>query len=74
MNNSYIVKHRMREATKSMGTVMKQSHTIVEKWPFRMKLQPGQPVTQAEFDQCLAIGVTGKERYIEWKRIQHVAN
>ncbi|KAL7652452.1 hypothetical protein ACMYSQ_009737 [Aspergillus niger] len=70
----YIVKHRMREAAKSMGTVMKQSHTIVEKWPFRMKLQPGQPVTQAEFDQCLAIGVTGKERYIEWKRIQHVAN
>ncbi|RDH38175.1 hypothetical protein BDQ94DRAFT_166380 [Aspergillus welwitschiae] len=39
----YIVKHRMREAAKSMGTVMKQSHTIVEKWPFRMKLLPGQP-------------------------------
>jgi hypothetical protein len=48
---------------------MKDNHTVIEKWPFRLKLQPGQPGAQEEFDRLMSGGMTGKERYIEWKRI-----
>ncbi|KAH6635040.1 hypothetical protein B0J18DRAFT_417793 [Chaetomium sp. MPI-SDFR-AT-0129] len=45
-----------------------QKHTIIEAWPYRLKLQPGQPGAQAEFDRRLAGGMSGKERYVEWSR------
>jgi hypothetical protein len=48
---------------------VKEKHTVIEKWPFRLKLQPGQPGAQEEFDRLLAGGVAGKERYVEWKKI-----
>jgi hypothetical protein len=48
---------------------VKEKHTIVEQWPFRLKLRPGQPGAQQEFDRLLAGGVSGKERYVEWKRV-----
>ncbi len=48
---------------------MKDTHTIIEKWPFRLKLQPGQHGAQEEFDRLLSAGVSGKERYVEWKRV-----
>lgn len=42
---------------------------MIEKWPFKLKLRPGQPGAQEEFDQLLGGGVSGKEFYMEWKRI-----
>jgi hypothetical protein len=48
---------------------MKDRHTFTEKWPCRLKLRPGQPGAQEEFDQRLADSSTGKERYVEWKRV-----
>lgn len=47
---------------------MKEKHTIIEKWPFRLKLRPGQPGAQEEFDRLLRGDVSSKERYVEWKR------
>lgn len=57
------------EAAQFIGAAMKEKHTIIEKWPFRLKLRPGQPGAQEEFDRLLGGGVSGKERYVEWKRI-----
>lgn len=57
------------KAAQLLGAAMKDNHTVVEKWPFRLKLEPGQPGAQEEFDQLLGGGVSGKERYVEWKRI-----
>ncbi|OKL62143.1 hypothetical protein UA08_02995 [Talaromyces atroroseus] len=51
------------------GAMMKEKHTIIEKWPYRLKLRSGQPGAQDEFDRCMKEGVSGKERYVEWKRI-----
>ncbi len=48
---------------------MKDEHTIVEKWPFTLKLQPGQPGAQEEFVRLLGGGTMGRERYVEWKRV-----
>lgn len=57
------------EAAQFIGAAMKEKHTIIEKWPFRLKLRPGQPGAQEEFDRLLGGGVSGKERYVEWQRI-----
>jgi hypothetical protein len=48
---------------------MKETHTIIDKWPYRLKLRPGQPGAQEEFDRCISGGMSGKERYVEWKRV-----
>ncbi|KAG4287362.1 hypothetical protein FPRO06_05014 [Fusarium proliferatum] len=47
---------------------IKDEHTIIEKWPFRLKLKQGQAGEQEEFDRVMGAGVTGKEFYLEWKR------
>ncbi|KAL9049690.1 MAG: hypothetical protein Q9162_007084 [Coniocarpon cinnabarinum] len=49
---------------------MKQTHTIISKWPLRMTKTFGQPGAQEEFDNLLAFGTNGFERYVEWGRIQ----
>ncbi|KAK3324964.1 hypothetical protein B0H66DRAFT_511247 [Apodospora peruviana] len=65
----YMTRLGFREVGEFIGAAMKDEHTIVENWPFRLKLQPGQPGAQEEFDSLLAGGMSGKERYVEWKRI-----
>ncbi len=56
------------KAGEFLGAAMKDKHTIIDKWPFRLKLRPGQPGAQEEFERMLGGGVSGKERYVEWKR------
>ncbi|KAM0319007.1 hypothetical protein ACHAPQ_010503 [Fusarium lateritium] len=55
------------KVAKDVGAIIKDEHTIVEKWPFRLKLQPGQPGAQEEFGHLMSGGVSGTERYVEWK-------
>lgn len=50
------------------GAAMKTKHTIIDKWPYRLKLRPGQPGAQEEFDRFMTGTNTTKERYVEWKR------
>ncbi|KAF5723855.1 hypothetical protein FMUND_1463 [Fusarium mundagurra] len=52
------------------GAMMKEKHTIIEKWPYRLKLGPGQAGGKEEFDLLMEGGSSGKELYLEWKRIQ----
>jgi hypothetical protein len=67
-DNRFLKDFKFREAGEVFGATMKDKHTIIERWPFRLKLRPGQPGAQDEFDRCLRDGVSGKERYVEWKR------
>ncbi|KAI0410710.1 hypothetical protein F5X98DRAFT_368641 [Xylaria grammica] len=60
---------RLKEWADLLGMAIKDDHTIIEKWPYRLKLRPGQPGAQAEFDRLLASGVSGKERYVEWRLV-----
>ena len=59
----------MERAGRAYGVVVKKPHTIVDMWPARLKLQPGQPGAQKEFDVTFEAGLKGDERYMEWKRI-----
>jgi hypothetical protein len=56
-------------AAELAGAAMKLEHTVIEKWPFKLKLRPGQPGAQDEFNRLFSGGLSSKERYIEWKRL-----
>jgi hypothetical protein len=64
----FVKELKFAEAGQSVGAAVKETHTVIEKWPFRLKLRPGQPGAQEEFDQVMGGGVVGMERYVEWKR------
>ena len=53
----------------SVGLMVKEENTIIEKWPMRLKLSLPQPGAQEEFDILQASGHSGNERYVEWKRV-----
>lgn len=55
------------EIERYLGMTMKQSHTIVEKFPMRLKLRLGQAGAKEEFENLLASSHSGAERYVEWK-------
>ncbi|KAF5984263.1 hypothetical protein FCOIX_2766 [Fusarium coicis] len=52
-----------------MKVGIKGQQTIIDKWPFRLKLKPGQQGAQQEFHRMMGPGVNGKEFYLEWKRV-----
>lgn len=56
------------EAGNFHGMVMKKHHTIIEKWPIRLKKNAGQAGAQEEFKMLLQSAHRGSERYVEWKR------
>jgi hypothetical protein len=57
------------EFPRYIGVAMKEKNTIVERWPFRLKLNPEQKGAKEEFDLMMRGGASGKEMYIEWKRV-----
>ncbi|KAI1012922.1 hypothetical protein LB503_001348, partial [Fusarium chuoi] len=48
---------------------IKDQNTIIEKWPFRLKLKFGQEGAQQEFDRVMGQAITTKAFYLEFKRI-----
>lgn len=60
---------KFSETAQYIGATVKGKHTVIQKRPFKLKLRPGQPGAQEEFDRLLRGGVSGKERYVEWKKI-----
>jgi len=55
-------------AERMTGMKMRVTNTIIEKWPMRLKLSPGQLGADQEFKLLLASAHTGTERYVEWVR------
>ena len=52
----------------SCGVRMKKPHTIIEKWPMKLKLQPGQVGAKEKFDVLLSSGHGSFVRYVEWAK------
>ncbi|KAF5649812.1 uncharacterized protein FTJAE_776 [Fusarium tjaetaba] len=48
---------------------IKDQSTIIEKWPFRLKLKFGQQGAQQEFDRVMGQAITAKAFYLEFKRV-----
>ncbi|GKZ30148.1 hypothetical protein AbraIFM66950_008007 [Aspergillus brasiliensis] len=64
----YSERLEFQEAAALINAEMKNPHTIIKRWPGRLTLLPGQLGAQEEFDRCLGGGLSGKERYVEWRR------
>jgi hypothetical protein len=47
---------------------MRESHSIVERWPEALKLKPGEPGAKEEFLQLASSVVNTWTRYVEWKK------
>ncbi|KAF5664362.1 hypothetical protein FHETE_7119 [Fusarium heterosporum] len=60
---------RFSEFPQYIGATMKPKHTIVEEWPYRLKLDAKQNGAKEEFDLMMRGGANGKERYMEWSRV-----
>ena len=52
------------------GLIMKDSHTIIEKWPMRLKKRMGQPGAKEEFEMYCEAGSDGMVRYAEWHQTE----
>lgn len=50
-----------------LGMYMKQTNTIVKKWPYRLQKGFGEAGAREEFESLLASGLSGTERYVEWQ-------
>ncbi|SMR61109.1 unnamed protein product [Zymoseptoria tritici ST99CH_1E4] len=71
--NEFLKVHEFAKAGKTTGLAtvgmkMKKKHTIVEKWPTKMKLKLGQLGVKQELKLLRASGLRVDERYVEWKR------
>ncbi|KAI9372814.1 hypothetical protein BJX61DRAFT_542323 [Aspergillus egyptiacus] len=64
----YISELNTPRLMKDSRVKMKRNHPIVEKWPYALKLLPGQEGAQEEFERRMGDGLTGGERYVEWQR------
>ena len=47
---------------------MKDLHTVVEAWPTKPMLRPGETQAQNEFNILLGSNYSCIERFVEWKR------
>ena len=56
-----------KSANASLGMISK--HTVIERWPYRLKKQPGEEGAQEDFKLLPSSGLTGWERQVEWERI-----
>lgn len=58
---------RFKEIESLSGMVRKDPHTIIEKWPMRLKKQPTEAGAKEEFQLLFESAHGGMERYVEWK-------
>lgn len=60
---------RFKQICADLNVEMKEIHTIVEKWPTRLKLQLGEEGAKEEFRALLGSTFIGTERHVEWRRV-----
>ncbi|KAL5584374.1 hypothetical protein FOVSG1_013763 [Fusarium oxysporum f. sp. vasinfectum] len=66
----FVKKTRLAFMPLMAGAAIKDKHTIIEKWPYRLKLDPEQERGKEELYRLITNGVTSRELYLEWKRTQ----
>ncbi|KAN0076101.1 protein of unknown function (DUF4470) domain containing protein [Elaphomyces granulatus] len=65
----YMVRFNFEQVSTDLRVEMKKSNTVVEEWPTRLKLQPGEDGAKEEFRLKLGSNFTNTERYVEWRRV-----
>jgi hypothetical protein len=49
---------------------IKETHTIIEKWPTKVKTSPGQDGWEEDFVTALGSMASPCSRYVEWARLE----
>ncbi|KAF3070952.1 hypothetical protein GL218_00779 [Daldinia childiae] len=62
VRHGYMAANHFGDIEKDLHVVMKEQNTIGDAWPTALKLRPGQPGAQEEFNDALASSCTGVER------------
>lgn len=52
----------------SWGVKVKEPHTVIDKWPTRLKSQPGDEGAREEFEVIMRSEHPGVARYVEWTK------
>lgn len=65
-----MVNHKFKQISADLNVEMKKVHTIVEKWPTRLKLKIGEKGDKEEFLMLLGSNFIGTERHVEWRRVE----
>lgn len=63
-----MARYNLQMIERYCGFAVQDRHTIVDKWPLRLKLRPRQVDTQEECNILASSAHTGAERYVGWKR------
>ncbi|OBT41478.1 hypothetical protein VE00_07576 [Pseudogymnoascus sp. WSF 3629] len=66
----YMVCHKFKQISVDLKVEMKEVHTIVEKWPTRLKLRLGEKGDKEEFLMLLGSSFIGTERHVEGRRVE----
>ncbi|KAJ0423532.1 hypothetical protein BJY00DRAFT_321672 [Aspergillus carlsbadensis] len=66
--NRYMRAFRFNQISADLQVAMKDVNTVVEAWPTKPILEPGQKGSQEEFDILLGSNYTCVERFVEWRR------
>ena len=61
---------RFGQISADFQVAMKDFNTVVEPWPTKPILEPGQKGSQDEFNTLLGSNYTCVERFVEWRRIR----
>ncbi|PYI28678.1 hypothetical protein BP00DRAFT_480748 [Aspergillus indologenus CBS 114.80] len=64
----YLKTFAVMDVASRVGAMIKEPHSIVAKWPYRMRLRPDQEGALQELELCLREIRSSRERYVEWKR------
>ncbi|KFX99826.1 hypothetical protein V490_01644 [Pseudogymnoascus sp. VKM F-3557] len=66
----YMVLHGFRQISAELKVEVKKVNTIIDKWPTRLKLRPGEKGDKEEFLALLGSTFIGTERFVEWRRVE----
>jgi hypothetical protein len=59
---------RFEDAARDAGMMMKKRNTVVEPWPWKLKVKSSHSDAQEKFDLLLSSSSSGVERYVEWSK------
>lgn len=65
-----MVNYNFKQISADLNVEMKKVHTVVEKWPTRLKLKIGEKGDKEEFLMLLGSNFIGTERHVEWRRAE----
>jgi hypothetical protein len=66
----YMSAFNMEEVMYLYNTLPKSTNTVIDRWPFGLKLKSTDPGAKEEFERVVGFGPGPKNCVLEWKRVR----